>query len=227
MSLQEDFQELGYELAKFIKIRIKTIKKTAKETISVIEEDTKKKIKKDLYEIERDMVRKKEFELNKIESKKISEINQKIIYAKRYHVNRFIGLVADKVKEKVKEKPEKYFEHIFEKFLDFYDLITTPVNLQFNTRDLKSIEKDPKHFPLSKEHFKLVEISKEPIKTISGFMITAKDNSFVINNTFESEIERHTHEIGVEFMKIFPVFEVNVDNAIDLYEKLYPQQESK
>ena len=78
MSLREDFKDIGYEMARIINKEIEQIRADGKKKIAAIKEEIEQRINHDTLKMELKIIQKKQFELNKIESDKITEINQTI-----------------------------------------------------------------------------------------------------------------------------------------------------
>jgi len=217
MSLRNDLQEISFELAEIIKEKIQNIKENAQETIDYIVNQTELKIKRDMKKVNRDMIQKAEYRLNQRESKKIKEINNRIVKTKIMYEQRIINDILGILAKRIDQRPKDYFTFLEEKFSEISALIQKPVLISFNLRDLNSIRE---HTYLEKIlNHAFVNLSDEPIDCTGGFFIQAKDNSFSIDNTIETIIDKNQSIISKKIMESFPIFEVNVENAIDIYEK--------
>lgn len=222
MSLREDFKDVAYDKARIVKKEIELLQKRKESSINYIKETTLAKTEKDLLKIEKKLIKRTQIQLNIEESKRISDINQKISRKKTECVDSFIKLLEDEILRRIKKEPEKYFSFLKEKLLKLLPLVNEASNIYVNSSDLKYLNKNS-IFKLLPEKRDIIKLSDEPIETLFGFKIIDRHNTFCIDFTFESLILKHKQEISIEFMKIFPIFEVNVKNAMEIFRQKHPE----
>ena len=222
MSLREDFKDVAYDKARIVKKEIELLQKRKEASIKYIKETTLKKTEKDLLKIEKKLIKKTQIQLNIEESQRISEINQKIANKKTECVDNFIKLLEKEISNKIKKKPEKYYEFLKNKLIEFLPLVNIASEVYVNPRDLKYL-KNNSIFNLLPEKRDIVKLSDSTIDTLFGFKIIDRHNTFCIDYTFESLILKHKQELSIEFMKIFPIFEVNVKNAMEIFHQKHPE----
>lgn len=215
MSLREDFKDLSYEMARIAEKEREQISKRAEQQIKEIEDEFKEKIKHDTLKIELESITKKEYELNKIESDKITVINQNIAEKKTKCISDFLRLLQLEIRKRIRGKKELYMYFLIERIQSFIPLINEPVLIQFNKEDLDYALKF-NFLEKLVEKKELFEISPEPIDTGIGFKISSKNGEFLIDYTFNALVEKHYQDLEIRFMQIFPVFEVNVRNAMEI-----------
>jgi vacuolar-type H+-ATPase subunit E/Vma4 len=218
MTLKDEFQELGYELARIIKNEIDLLRQRANSSIEFIEKETDKKIIRDLSGLERELILNAEFQLNKLESDKINEINKKILHKKTEYVEKFIQKMKIEVLNKISNDYDSYTKYLATSIENYSSLITSRVEIFFNSEDLPKLKAHPLIFPKLNDNIK---ISSIPIDIICGFKIKSLDKTFVIDHSFNAILEKNKNDISMEFMEIFPIFQVNVENAMQIYEKMH------
>ena len=222
MSLREDFKDVAYDKARIAKKEIELLHKRKEASINHIIETTHKKTEKDLLKIEKKLIKETQIKLNIEESKRISEINQKIARKKTECVENFIKLLENELLNKIKKKPEKYFEFLKDKLIEFLPLVNIASDVYTNSSDLKYL-KNNSIFKLLPEKRDILKLSDSTIDTLFGFKIVDRHNTFCIDYTFESLILKHKQKLSIEFMKIFPICEVNVKNAMEIFRSKHPE----
>ncbi len=222
MSLREDFKDVAYDKARIAKKEIELLHKRKEASINHIIETTHKKTEKDLLKIEKKLIKETQIKLNIEESKRISEINQKIARKKTECVENFIKLLENELLNKIKKKPEKYFEFLKDKLIEFLPLVNIASDVYTNSSDLKYLKKNS-IFKLLPEKRDILKLSDSTIDTLFGFKIVDRHNTFCIDYTFESLILKHKQKLSIEFMKIFPICEVNVKNAMEIFRSKHPE----
>ena len=206
MSLQDDFYDLAYELALLANKKKIIIEKQALATIEYYEKETDHKIQKDLKKLEDQMMYADLFELNMYESERIAEVNREVAIKKDECIQDFIALLKKNIEDQIKKNPEKYYNFLFYKIAEYVPIIDQSVSVYVNKRDLADLDKKSGYGTISHD----IVIDKT-----AGFLIIPEDKSFQIEYTFESQIERHLQELLIRFMKIFPVFEVDIKNPFE------------
>lgn len=222
MSLHEDFKDVAYDMARIVKKEIELLQKRKEVSINFIKTTTSEKMEKDLLKMEKKLIKKTQIQLNIEESKLISEINQKIARKKTECVDNFIKLLQKEISKKIKKEPEKYFSFLKEKLIGFLPLVNNASNVYVNYSDLEYLKKNSK-FIMLPEKRDIIKLSDSTIDTLCGFKIIDRHNTFCIDYTFESLISKYKQEISIEFMKIFPIFEVNVKNAMEIFRLKHPE----
>ncbi len=114
--------------------------------------------------------------------------------------------MEEEISKRIKKDPDNYFSFLKEKLLGLLPLVN-----------------EVSIFKLLPEKRDIIKLSDEPIETLFGFKIIDRHNTFCIDYTFESLILKHKQEISIEFMKIFPIFEVNVKNAMEIFHQKHPE----
>jgi len=214
MSLREDFRDVAYDLARLLDKKVELLHKKKVASINYIKTKTEAKIEKDLKKIERKLILKSQYELNIAESNQIAEINRKITNKKIQCVEDFIDLLKEELVKKIENNPEKYFAFMKEKVMEFLKLVNLASNIYVNERDLAYLKKNSASLLLPKRD--IIKLSDNTIDTLCGFQIIDRNNTFCIDFTFESLILQHKQELSIEFMKIFPIFKVDVKNAMEI-----------
>ena len=222
MSLREDFKDVAYDLARIVNNEIELLQKRKEASINYIKETTLEKIEKDLLKIEKKLIKKTQTKLNIEESKRISKINQKISQKKTECVDDFIKLLQKEILRRIEKDPDKYFSFLKEKLIELLPLVSIASNIYLNSNDLEYLKKNS-IFKLLPEKRDIVKLSDTPIETLFGFKIIDRHNTFCIDYTFESLIIIHKQDLSIEFMKIFPIFEVNVKNASEIFHQKHPE----
>lgn len=213
MSLREDFYDIAYEMAQLVNKDVKKIEEKAKITIQYYQKEMEKVIRRDLNKLEHTLMYEELYNLNINESERIAQINQAIAEKKAECIEKFIHLLKAKLKDLIHEYPEEYFSFLFNKIKEFVPLFNKRVYIKFNQHDLNYIKQEPrfnKYPSLKFDH----QISKNPIETAAGFKIIPEDESFEIDFTLESQLNKYGNLLSMKFMEIFPVFEVNVKDAL-------------
>jgi len=225
MSLKQDFKELGFELSQILKKDLERIREKAQANLSVIKDETNKKIQKDMVKLENTLTQNARIQINKKVSDLFNSINRNILIAKTNLVEEFLRALTDVVNQHIKDNSKGYFENLNREIEDATKHIQNRVSLYLCARDLKKILSDPKLIQLNSE---IVVLKESPsIDTICGFKLIAEDNSFVLDYTYESKLEQMRDEIGRRLMKLFPVFESNVESVIANAEKIVNKWESE
>lgn len=218
MSLREDFRDIGYEMARIVKNEVEAIQTKTQKAIDFIEEETKKKLDKDLIKLENELINQSLQELNINETERVAEINQAIANKKNDCIEDFIAYFSKYIKKKIENNSQKYALFISSKIMEFLPLINNPVKVQFNARDLKYIHENKFFNPIPQNN-ELLNLDPVPIETVCGFKIISEDGSFTIDLTLDSLIQKHKQELSLRFMRIFPIFEIKVKNAMEIDEK--------
>ena len=214
--IRNDLQEMSFELAEIIRDKIRNMERENRDTINYILDQTDKKIERDREDVKRNMIQRAEYRLNQQVSKRIKEINSNIVKTKLNYVEKLIGDFKQEIQRYIENNMHTYFEFLHKKFLEFSHLFEDKVFLVLNERDRKHLESNQEDFPVEEGVF---DISNKTINTIGGFFVKQKENEFTIDFTFETVIEDKRSLIYKKLMNIFPVFEVNTENAIEIYEK--------
>ena len=222
LSLRNDLQELSFELAEILKEEIKKIKKESLEVIEYIKEQTKIKINRDKKNIAQKMIVEAESRLNQKEAKRLKQINRNVIKTKLNKVDKLINELLEDIKLRIDNNRDSYFDYIYSKFEEYTPLLNRPVKILFNKKDRVYLNEHPKGCTI--EHVNCEMPEEEYIDTIGGFKIFAEDGSFTIDNTIEALIENNRYAIGQKVMEIFPVFEVDVESAVEIYEKKHLEE---
>jgi vacuolar-type H+-ATPase subunit E/Vma4 len=223
MSIREDFYDVAYELAKIANKEKKKIKNRALETIKFLKNDTDQRIHQIINQLEKTQMYDELYKLNIDESERIAEINQKVAEQKGKYIPDFIHLLKQEIRKKINRNTQKYYDFLFRKIKEFIPLFDQDVKIFFNKHDLEFINKKPR-FNQFQTHEYHITISQTPIETVAGFIIKPFDESYKIEYTFESQIEKNKQELSMRFMEIFPVFEVDVKNAIDIEKEKYGER---
>ncbi|MHA1700953.1 MAG: hypothetical protein ACTSWK_01665 [Promethearchaeota archaeon] len=222
MSLREDFKDVAYDKARIVNKEIEVLKKRKESSINYIKETTIAKTEKDLLKLEKKLIKKTQIQLNIKETKLISEINRKISWKKTECVDNFINLLEEEILRRIKNDPENYFSFLKDKLTRLLPLVNEASNIYVNSNDLTYLRNNS-IFKLLPEKRDILKLSDDPIETVFGFKIIDRHNTFCIDYTFESLILKHKQEISIEFMKIFPIFEVNVKNAMEIFRQKHPE----
>ena len=212
--LDDDFRDLAFELARQIKQEIDKMKERTISTIVYIEEETKRKITRDISSLETRIVQNAEFELNRKISDRINEINQNILLAKTMYIEKFISELKTKIVAMILKHPEKYFQFLSKKLLEFGKIFRDGGKIRLNKQDSELLKKFNTNFLYDKTKFDLDPIYAD---IVAGFQIYSNDLKYTIDYSVDSMLEKQKNEISKLFMKIFPVFEVNVPDSIDIY----------
>src|SRR6056297_3358165 len=221
MILRNDLQELSFELAEKIREKIQDMRKENRDTIQYILSQTDKKIERDREAVERNMIQEAEYRLNQQESKKIKEINSNIVKTKLAYVEKLIRDFKIKTEKRIENDMSSYFKFLKERFAEISSLFDEKVFIQFNQRDRDYLKENEKLFP---NNLGLFEISDDTIENIGGFFVKHNRGKFTIDFTFDSVIEDKRSLIYKKLMSVFPVFEVNIENAIEIYEKRHSEK---
>lgn len=214
MSLREDLKDVSFELARIVNEKKIRIEKKSDVAMKFIIDQNKKKIRVDLLRIMNEMINEKYNELNKYETAQINQINATIAEKKGESMEAFVEVLKKEIRVRITQNPEAYFQFLQDKITEFLPIINQPVIFYVNAEDLQLLEKYPIITNLKKR--KLISVSPNPIETAFGFRLASKDESFSITFTFESILEKYYEEISMRFMKVFPIFEVNVKTATDI-----------
>jgi len=214
MSLREDLKDVSFELARIVNEKKNRIEKKSDVAMKFIIDQNKKKIRVDLLRIMNEMINEKYNELNKHETAQINQINATIAEKKGESMEAFVEVLKKEIRVRITQNPEAYFQFLQDKITGFLPIINQPVVFYVNAEDLQLLEKYPIITNLKKR--KLISVSSKPIETAFGFRLASKDESFSITFTFESILERYYEELSMKFMKIFPVFTVDVKTATDI-----------
>jgi vacuolar-type H+-ATPase subunit E/Vma4 len=220
MSLEEEFRELGFEMSQILKKELDRMKDNAQNTINIILEETQKKIQKDLLKLEQGMIQNAEIELNKQITDKTNEINRKIIEEKNNFIEHFIELVKQEIKKRINSNSQGYLKYIIAQIEDSLSLIPENATIYVNQNDQSLLSKPENKAKIEKFHYKLCS---KPTNTLGGIKVIANDNSLVLDSTLESKINLMKDEISKRFMSIFPIFEINIPNAFQIYDMLNKQ----
>jgi len=215
MSLREDFRDISYEMARIAKVEMEKIEERIKKAITFIEENIDQQIEKDTLKMELEFIQEKQAELNIDESERVSQINQAIAEKKARCIKDFTDLLKLEVRKRIEEKKEKYFQFIFQNICKFLPVINQPVKIAFSEQDLEYMKKKAliKMLPEKAAFF---HYDDRFLTETCGFKIYSKEREFIIDFSFETLLDRHYHEIKMRFMKIFPLFEINVQNAMEI-----------
>ncbi|MHA1610632.1 MAG: hypothetical protein ACTSVZ_12105 [Promethearchaeota archaeon] len=215
MSLREDFKDIGYEMARMITAEIEKIGKKTSMEIYYINERFENHIHNDLLQLEVSTIKKRQFELNKDEIERSSKINQTISERKTKHIEEFLEILKIEIRNRIQTCHESYSEFLIEKIKSYLPLINQEVQVQFHKEDLKYI-KEANFFEKLGEKGKLFEFSEIPLDSCIGFKIISKNKDYEIDYTFNAITEKHQQKLKMRFMKIFPVFEINLRNAMEI-----------
>ncbi|UYP47854.1 V-type proton ATPase subunit E [Candidatus Lokiarchaeum ossiferum] len=215
MSLREDFRDIGYEMARMVTKEVEMIQKKALSAIDFIKEETKKKLEKDLIKLEAELINRSLQKLNINETERVAEINQAIANKKNECIENFIIFFKEQTQLRIKKNSQKYSMFIMSKIMEFLPLIDRPVKVQFNTRDLQYIKENTFFNPIPEKQ-NLLRLDERPLDVACGFKIVSEDKAFTIDYTLESLIEKYKQELSLRFMKIFPIFEIKVKNAMEI-----------
>ncbi len=218
MSLREDFRDIGFEMARIVKNEVDSIQKKTQIAIDFIEEETTKKLEKDLIKLETDFINRSLQELNIHETERVAEINQMIANRKNECIEDFIQYFKTQLTQKIENNRQKYALFISSKIMEFLPLIRVPVKVQFNSRDLKYIHENEFFNPIPQKQ-EFLKLDSVPIDIICGFKIISDDGAFTIDLTLESLIKKNRQELSLHFMRIFPIFEIKVKNAMEIDEQ--------
>lgn len=218
MSLREDFKDVGYEMARMVKEEVEKIEKKTILEIYYLAENIENQIQNDLLQLEIDSIQRKQFELNKMESERISKLNQTIAEKKTKYTKEFVEILKKKIRERIQTCEDSYIQFLTNKIQSFLPLINQKVLIQFNEEDMELIQN---HNLLDKlgEKKKFFELSDEPLDSCVGFRIISTNSDYEIDLTFDAITEKYKQDLKMRFMKIFPVFEVNVPNAMEIDRK--------
>ena len=109
MSLKQDFKELGFELSQILKKDLERIREKAQSNLSVIKDETNKKIQKDIVKLENTLTQNARIQINKKVSDLFNSINRNILIAKTNLVEEFLRALTDVVTQHIKENSNGYF----------------------------------------------------------------------------------------------------------------------
>ena len=215
MSLREDFQDLAYEMAKIVNDDVNSIEKRALASIEFHQKEMEKKLQKELIKLEKTMMNEELFNLNIEESERIAQINQAIAERKGKCIDDFANILKKRIRSLIESNPDAYISFLRNKKKEIFKLLDSDSQIFFNKPDLEQINQKP-HFNTKQKNQINIKISPKPIETAAGFRIVTDNNEIEIDYTFESQLKKYEKEISMIFMNIFPVFEVNVKNALEL-----------
>ena len=215
MSLREDFKDLGYEMARMITAEMEKIEKKTTLEIYYINEKFENQIHEDLLQLEVNLIKKRQFELNKKEMDRISEINQNIAERKNNHITEFLEQLKKEIRKRIQTCRQSYVEFLIERIKSYLPLINQNVIIQFHKDDLK-IAKEADLLKKLGEKGKLFEISEIPLDSCIGFRIISQNKDYEIDYTFDAITNKHEQDLKMRFMKIFPVFQANLRNAMEI-----------
>ena len=170
MSLRDDFYDLAYELAQIANKRIEDMKKKTLAIIKYYEEETNKKIQKNLEQPEKSMIHDELYELNKDESKKIADLSEAVAQKKNDCVFKYIALMKKNLLNRIKTKKEQYYDFLSDKISNYLKFADRDVIIKFNKRDLEEVI-DKQRFKKKKNFEYKIEIDKTPIQIEEGLVI--------------------------------------------------------
>jgi vacuolar-type H+-ATPase subunit E/Vma4 len=222
--MNEQIQELGLELAQITKKEIEKIKENTLNMIKLINDETDRKIKKDVYKLENTIVQNTKLSINKKISEKINLVNRNILIKKNNLYEQLIKTVVETLTERIESNMDGYMEFLAKKTKELSPLLNTKVYMYLNERDLLYVRKHPKALELDSEN---IQISSTPIETSSGFKIEALDHSFLLDLTYESHLERLKDDISKIYMKKFPVFDINLEGTRELLDQFTKKAEGE
>lgn len=216
MTLIEEFREIGYELQQFVKQELDLIKENTLKSINNLEKETKQKIHHDLELLEQNMIHQAEYRLNKQLSDRINQINQTILDKKNQIIEGLITKSQKQLETRISQNPEAYFEFLLISLDHHSNLLDTDCWLQLTARDAKlylsnsnMIKKFP-NFTLDLNH----------IEDIAGYKIIAKNGMFELDFTFQTLKEKNRAEIARTIMNRFPIFEVKLEDAVEIFDHI-------
>ncbi len=215
MSLREDFKDIGYEMIRTTAAEIEKIEKKASMETYYIREKFENQMQEDLLQLEMTSIRNRQYELNRLEMDRVSEINNAVAQRKTKYIDEFNELLRKEIRDRIQFCHKSYVNFLIEKVKNYLPLIVQPVKIQFHEDDLKLIKETDFLKKIGKKR-KFFTISETPLDSCMGFRITAEDNEYEIDFTFKAIADNHRLELKMLFMKMFPLFEAKLRNAMEI-----------
>ncbi|MHA1585103.1 MAG: hypothetical protein ACTSVU_06870 [Promethearchaeota archaeon] len=215
MPLREDFRDLAYELAQKSNIEKEKIIKNSKKTLSYLKNENQKRIIKRLKRLEKEILTRDLVEINRDESDRVARVNQAIASKKGQIVDDFKKEVKSFIIQKINTNKQGYFEFLFKKITEFIPIITSDIIFYMNHQDLEYLKQNM-HYLSSLNNKFLNQATFDEFDSLLGFKICALNKTFEIDFSFETLLEKNKNEIMMNFMKVFPIFEIKVKSARDI-----------
>lgn len=198
-NFKNQFNSIGYSLAKKAKEEVKIIKKNSEAIVQKLNEDFVRDVKRELFDMTNNFLKEYEYRLNTQISNNIKDINQKLLEKKN---KLFIDLkqsLFDTISQRIRNNPKKYELFLYRLLNKHINLFDTDIFIRLNEKDQKLFTK----LVYEVKNDKILKLESEILDSVGGFILHNADNSILVDETIESSVEKRIVIIKMLYGQIF------------------------
>jgi len=201
LDFMEQFQAIGYSMAKKAKEEVLEINKVKTKKIKEINSDFIKKLLRDTREKTENFVRNYETQLNQQISENIKDLNLKILTKKNDLFEDYKKSLLKRIQKHIKENYNSYLQNMISKIKEEIKIFKSVAYLSLNAEDKNEFKKIQAEFDNKK-----ITLEPNPLDSIGGYKLSDRSNTVQISNTIEDILDENMKNLRMGFSKIFPEY---------------------
>ncbi len=201
LDFMEQFQAIGYSMAKKAKEEVLEINKVKTKKIKEINLEFIKKLLRDTREKTENFVRNYETQLNQQISENIKDLNLKILKKKNELFEDYRKNLLERIQKRIKENYNSYLQNMISKIKEDLKIFKSVAYLSLNAEDKNEFNKIKTEF----ENKKII-LEPKTLECIGGYKLSDRTNTVQISNTLEDSLDENMKNLRMNFSKIFPEY---------------------
>ena len=209
---KKQFLVIGKDLALRAKMEVKGIKNKEKEILNVLNHEIAVKLKNDLQEITKSMIRKFEYNLNSQISDNMKENNRLVLKEKNQLYEDLKNSIISKLQVNLNKNPDKYKEFLNKTLNNAIEIFRNEkIKIRTNKQDAIKLKDLISEFD---DRFQIDNTNS--IESIGGCIFSNMEENMIIDSTIENLILKKEKIIKKHFGVIFPKYIDKRETASDM-----------
>lgn len=205
------FQAIGYSMAKKAKAEVQDITQLKKKKINEINSTFVQTLMRDLKNKTEIFLRNYETQLNQQISENIKDLNLKMLTKKNELFDDYIKSLTQEIGLHIKNNYDSYIQNLLKKINEELKLFNSTVYIQLNTRDTKVFEKIQTEIGSKK-----LLLDPKTLDCTGGYKLSNRARTVIVSDTIEDLIQKHIIQLRIIFSKNFPEYSDRRKSATEL-----------
>jgi vacuolar-type H+-ATPase subunit E/Vma4 len=207
----EQFQAIGFSMAKKAKSEVQEINKIKQKKINEINIEFARKLMRDLREKTEGFLRNYETQLNQQISENVKDLNLKVLSKKNEMFEDYIQSLKEQLQIYINENNESYIQNMIKNIKENLKIFKSTVYIQLNTKDKDLFKKIQTEIGS-----KNILLEPKSLECIGGYKLANRANTVVISDTIEDTIQKKLMHLRMKFSKTFPEYSDRRKSATEL-----------
>ncbi|TFG20017.1 MAG: hypothetical protein EU530_04550 [Promethearchaeota archaeon] len=207
----EQFQAIGFSMAKKAKAEVQEINKIKQKKISEINIEFARRLMRDLREKTERFLRNYETQLNQQISDNVKDLNLKVLSKKNEMFEDYIQSLKEEILSHVNQNYDSYIQKMVKEIKENLKIFNSTVYIQLNSKDKDVFNKIQTEIGSKK-----ILLESKSLETIGGYRLSNRANMIVVSDTIEDTIQKQLNPLRMMFSKNFPEYSDRHKSATEL-----------